>query len=471
MSKDKKKSVKELNAEFELLAERVKKLEEKDASEDPDKVQEKLNGIEEILKRYDKKIGDLDRELLQARHDNKIEKGKDSKRIDGEVCDKTLKVNTNLKEHTKPMHPKTYECKICDETFTESWKMEEHLEHHGNERPFKCSICEKGFYMKWRMEKHKSDHRVDIKFCHYFNNDKPCPYDKVGCKFKHETAPEKGKDSKRINGEVCDKTLKVNTNLKEHTKPMHPKTYECKICDKTFTESWKMEEHLEHHGIERPFKCSICEKGFYMKWRMEKHTRDHRVDIKFCHYFNNDKPCPYDEVGCKFKHETAPECRCNLKCTFKLCQFTHTTKKGEEVVHRQELETLNEGVGETRGHLLPAIISTDRTKAHREFMKLLEDAEAVEMNEESHLENDYDDSEDDSTTDIDIGNSVSSDEEEVDTRAYKLWRKRQMEKEDSDSSDEEEIDHNQYIYLMNSRIGMNHKSSTVGGKKSSSGGE
>ena len=93
---------------------------------------------------------------------------------------------------------------------------------------------------------------------------------------------------------------------------MHPKTYDCKICDKTFTESWKMEEHLEHHGMERPFKCSICEKGFYMKWRMEKHTRDHRVDIKFCHYFNNDKPCPYDEVGCKFKHETAPERRCTL---------------------------------------------------------------------------------------------------------------------------------------------------------------
>ena len=155
-----------------------------------------------------------------------------------------------------------------------------------------------------------------------------------------------------------------------------------------------MEEHLEHHGNERPFKCSICEKGFYMKWRMEKHTSDHRVDIKFCHYFNNDKPCPYDKVGCKFKHETAPECRFNLKCTFNLCQFTHTTKKGEEVVHRQELETLNEGVVETRGHLLPAIISTDRTIAHREFIKPLENAEkksagAVELNEE----NDHEDSE------------------------------------------------------------------------------
>ena len=46
------KTVKELNVEFELLAERVKKLEEKNASEDSGKVQEKLNGIEEILEKF-----------------------------------------------------------------------------------------------------------------------------------------------------------------------------------------------------------------------------------------------------------------------------------------------------------------------------------------------------------------------------------------------------------------------------------
>ena len=45
-------------------------------------------------------------------------------------------------------------------------------------------------------------------------------------------------------------------------------------------------------------------------------------------------------------------------------------------MHRQGLETLNEGIVKTRGHLLPAIVSTDRTIAHREFMKPLEDAEA-----------------------------------------------------------------------------------------------
>jgi hypothetical protein len=232
MSKNKKISVKELNAEFELLAERLKKLEEKDASEDSGKVQEKLNGIEEILKSYDKKIGDLDRELLQARHDNNIEKGKDSKRIDGEVCNKTATEKRNL---------------------------------------------------NYLLHREVIQARKD---------------------------PDYSTD-----GEVCDKTLKDKLNLKEHINQRNPKTYECGKCDKTFTESWKMEEHLELHGNERPFKCSICEKGFYMKWRMEKHTRDHGKDIKSCHYFNNDKPCPYDKIGCKFKHEISPECRYNLKCT------------------------------------------------------------------------------------------------------------------------------------------------------------
>ena len=91
-----------------------------DAREVPDKFQEKVNGIEDIVKSYDKKIGDLERELLQTRHNSNIEKDNDLKGIDGKVCDKTLIVKPNLKEQTKMRHSKTYECEFCDETFTES---------------------------------------------------------------------------------------------------------------------------------------------------------------------------------------------------------------------------------------------------------------------------------------------------------------------------------------------------------------
>ena len=58
---------------------------------------------------------------------------------------------------------------------------------------------------------------------------------------------------------------------------------------------------------------------------------------------------------------------------------------------------------ENRGHFLPAIISKDRTKAHREFMKPLEDAEAVELNEENDDEDDED--EDNYSEDYDSSDS------------------------------------------------------------------
>ena len=80
----------------------------------------------------------------------------------------------------------------------------------------------------------------------------------------------------------------------------------------------------------------------------------------------------------------------NLNCTFKLCQFTHTTKNGEELVHRQVLETHNEVVEEDY--------------------------------EESYSENDYDDGEDDSLTDMEKEDSDSSDEEEIDPNQYGLGR-------------------------------------------------
>ena len=177
-----------------------------------------------------------------------------------------------------------------------------------------------------------------------------------------------------------------------------------------------------------------------MKWRMEKHTSDHRVDIKSCHYFNNDKPCPYDKVGCKFKHETAPECRFNLKCTFKLCQFTHTTKKGEEVAHRQE----------TRGHLLPVIISTDRTVAHRELMEPLENAEAVEMNEESI----YEDSESFLADMENMEGVVEDNEESYDENEYDAAEDRYGGQDypsdmiDTDSSSDEEMTIQDYERMM-----------------------
>ena len=67
-----------------------------------------------------------------------------------------------------------------------------------------------------------------------------------------------------------------------------------------------------------------------------------------------------------------------------------------------------------------AIISTDRTKAQRDFMKPLEDAEAVELDEE----NDDEDSEFEDNYYEDSDSCDSSDE--VDAQNELLWRMMQQ---------------------------------------------
>ena len=80
---------------------------------------------------------------------------------------------------------------------------------------------------------------------------------------------------------------------------------------------------MTKHDVET-FKCEKCEKIFYLKWRMEKHMNIHSFEnIKYCHCFNNSKQCPFEEVGCMFKHERSRNCRFKKNCRNKLCQFQH----------------------------------------------------------------------------------------------------------------------------------------------------
>ena len=87
---------------------------------------------------------------------------------------------------------------------------------------------------------------------------------------------------------------------------------------------------MRDHDVER-FKCEICEKVFQVRWRLERHVEAHaNQDAKFCHYYNNSKHCPYEDIGCMFQHEDSQQCYFGKSCTNKLCQFKHqTSQRGE----------------------------------------------------------------------------------------------------------------------------------------------
>ena len=126
--------------------------------------------------------------------------------------------------------------------------------------------------------------------------------------------------------------------LQNYINNEHSSSYKCKYCGEMFSVSWKMEAHVKLHENVSEYNCSICEKQFYVKWRLNKHTESHSIETKFCHYFNNQKLCPNENIGCKSKHEVSPPCKFRSMCNFDLCQYSHNSN--EEISARNSsLET------------------------------------------------------------------------------------------------------------------------------------
>lgn len=127
----------------------------------------------------------------------------------------------------------------------------------------------------------------------------------------------------RVCGQILEKRL-----LKQHIGMTHPQSVKCSNCDRTFETRRDLEEHLKEHDIQKEFKCDQCASEFFLEWRLKRHLRGHTdINRKFCHYFNNGKVCPFEESGCKFKHEHSERCFYGLTCVNMLCQYQHDENK------------------------------------------------------------------------------------------------------------------------------------------------
>ena len=158
-------------------------------------------------------------------------------------------------------------------------------------------------------------------------------------KILFERRTQKTKRVENFKCKKCDKCFPSKSDLTMHINEKHPNKYVCKICDYIFSDSWRLELHCKSHEELMPFKCDICEKHFYVKWRLEKHVQGHDKKVNFCHYYNNGKKCPYEELGCKFKHEVSKNCRYDGSCWKRLCQFRHSVDLKENVEKIKDIET------------------------------------------------------------------------------------------------------------------------------------
>ena len=140
---------------------------------------------------------------------------------------------------------------------------------------------------------------------------------------------------------VCKDKFSSKKDMKVHKNSVHRKEIKCKYCEETFDENFKLEIHLEKH-VSKEYNCEHCDKSFHLEWRFEKHRMSHSIKTtRNCHYFNNCKLCPYEEIGCMFHHRKSVMCKHDKSCKVKLCSYQHKPEIFEKDKECQKNTTEN----------------------------------------------------------------------------------------------------------------------------------
>ncbi|XP_026482905.1 zinc finger and SCAN domain-containing protein 22-like [Ctenocephalides felis] len=144
---------------------------------------------------------------------------------DDDTClERFMNSEVTIEEEVKQelVETSTYECHICNKTFTETHLKEhmiEHMPNNSKESSFECEICYKTFNQLRNVKKHMLIH----------SGERP---------------------------------------------------YECNICNKTFTKSSSLKSHMLIHSGVRPHECNICNKKFTKSNDLKRHMLIHSGDLK-----------------------------------------------------------------------------------------------------------------------------------------------------------------------------------------------
>jgi len=127
----------------------------------------------------------------------------------------------------------------------------------------------------------------------------------------------------------CSKKFEELTDLQNHKKEEGTcqANFKCEECGKTFRSENQLDIHKKKHIR---FECEDCECEYRYEGLLEKHNQAVHRNVKiFCHYFNNDKDCPFDDQ-CIFAHDEAPACKFGGGCERILCMFQHEDDEESE---------------------------------------------------------------------------------------------------------------------------------------------
>ena len=133
----------------------------------------------------------------------------------------------------------------------------------------------------------------------------------------------------------CSDQFQSLSDFKKHKEDgCSTSDFKCDECEKCFKDENKLQDHTEKVHIK--FECDECEKVFKYETILEKHKEASHENVElYCHYFNNDKDCPFEDE-CIYLHEESDNCKYGKQCARKFCMFKHEDTNEEDECETDE---------------------------------------------------------------------------------------------------------------------------------------
>jgi len=154
-------------------------------------------------------------------------RGKASKSLSCELCDKTFRFPNELRHHVQSFHEGIkFCCDKCDKTFATRYSLSKHAASAHEGKKYTCEFCKKGFTDRSNMRKHIKSIHQKVRY--------PCQF--------------------------CDRHFSQNCHLQSHIRSFHHKVRViCRLCDKLFTRKDHLLAHFKsrHKGEKFPEELII----------------------------------------------------------------------------------------------------------------------------------------------------------------------------------------------------------------------
>jgi len=174
-------------------------------------------------------------------------------------CNVSFRVKSKLEEHKRTAH--SFKCSICNQKFVSSEKMSIHMQSHN----IKCEQCPEVFKSKMKMLDHKK-----LKHSH------KC--EKCNVKFDEKSKLEVHMEKHRFKCDKCTEVYDTKLKVVEHKRIMH--TIKCEKCKRSFEEKSTLEEHIKTNHV---LKCKVCSTVFDFKKKLEDHIqKEHSFKCTKC---------------------------------------------------------------------------------------------------------------------------------------------------------------------------------------------